>query len=130
MVITCRARRRSLGTIFLSWEWTELSRTIPLFQKKNEGIEHILNNIGIISKWIVGRKLLENNVKNQESGLLVVITQNTFLHLWRRITQNYVLIMYMKGNLVLCNKDIVTRNYVIQNQSVISKVHINSQKLI
>ena len=40
-----RAGRRSLETIVFSREQTELSRTIPSFQKKNEHIK-VLKNIG------------------------------------------------------------------------------------
>ena len=45
-----RAGRRSLGTIVLSREQTERSRTIPSFRKKNERIERVLKNIGTICK--------------------------------------------------------------------------------
>ena len=45
-----RAGRRSWGTIVLSRERTERSRTIPPFQKKNERIERVLKNIGTICK--------------------------------------------------------------------------------
>ena len=37
------------GTIFLSRERTERSRTIPSF-RKNERLEHVLKNIGILVK--------------------------------------------------------------------------------
>ena len=43
-----RAGRHSWGTIVLSRERTKQSRTIPLFRKKNERIEHALKNIGTI----------------------------------------------------------------------------------
>ena len=42
--------------------------------------------------------------------------------------RNNVLIPYMKESKVSRNKGKIMRNYVIQNHSVISKVHINSQK--
>ena len=46
--VTSRARCRSWGTIVLSQERMERSRTS--FRKKNERIEHILKNIGTICK--------------------------------------------------------------------------------
>ena len=54
------AGRRSWGTIVLSWEHTERSRTIPSFRKKKR-VELVLKNIGTICKG-TERKLLEKNV--------------------------------------------------------------------
>ena len=45
-----RAERRSRGTIVLSREQTERSRTIPSFWKINERIERVLKNIGTVCK--------------------------------------------------------------------------------
>ena len=56
-----RAGRRSWGTIILSRERTERSKTIPLFRKKNKRIEHVLKHIGTICK-VMEWKLLEKNV--------------------------------------------------------------------
>ena len=56
-----RAGRRSWGTIVLSREQTERSKTIPSFRKKNERIERVLKNIRTMCKE-TERKLLEKNV--------------------------------------------------------------------
>ena len=45
-----RAGRVNGGTIVLSREQTERSRTIPSFRKKNERLERVLKNIGTFSK--------------------------------------------------------------------------------
>ena len=45
-----RTGRVNGGTIVLCRDRTERSRTIPSFQKKNERLEHVLKNIGTISK--------------------------------------------------------------------------------
>ena len=45
-----RAGRVNGGTIVLSRERTERSRTIPSFRKKNERLERVLKNIGTIGK--------------------------------------------------------------------------------
>ena len=50
MAVIFRAGRRSWGTIVLSRERTERSRTVPSFRKKNELIEHVLKNSGTIYK--------------------------------------------------------------------------------
>ena len=55
-----RAGRVNGGTIVLSRERTERSRTIPSFRKKNERLERVLKNIGTITKR-TERKLLEKN---------------------------------------------------------------------
>ena len=49
-VVISRAGRVNGGTIVLSRERTERSRTIPSFRKKNERLESVLKNIGTISK--------------------------------------------------------------------------------
>ena len=49
-LLQTRTGRRSWGTIVLYRERTEWSRTIPSFQKKNERIKRVLNNIGTICK--------------------------------------------------------------------------------
>ena len=86
-----RAGRRSWGTIVFSRERPELSRTIPLFQKKNEHRERILKNIEtIIKRMNMERtKIAEKNFKirntcsyHQEHvflspGTCVLITRNT-----------------------------------------------------
>ena len=45
-----RAGRVNSGTIVLSRERTERSKTIPWFRKKNERFERVLKNIGTICK--------------------------------------------------------------------------------
>ena len=50
IIVPPRAGHRSWGTIVLSREQTELSRTIQSFRKKNERIKRVLNNIGTICK--------------------------------------------------------------------------------
>ena len=45
-----RAGRVPGGTIVLSWERTERSKTTPSFRKKNERLERVLKNIGTFSK--------------------------------------------------------------------------------
>ena len=50
IAVLLRAGCRSWGTIVLSQERTERSRTIPSFPKKNEHIESVLKNIGTICK--------------------------------------------------------------------------------
>ena len=45
-----RAGRVPGGTIVLSRERTEWSKTIPSFQNKNERLERVLKNFGMISK--------------------------------------------------------------------------------
>ena len=50
-----RAGRRSWGTIVLSRDRTERSRTIPSFRKKNERIEGVLKNIGTICNRTEGK---------------------------------------------------------------------------
>ena len=62
-----RAGRVPGGTIVLSRERTERSRTIPSF-RKNERLERVLKNIGTISKRTeqneTERELLEKNGLN------------------------------------------------------------------
>ena len=48
--VVYRAGRVPGGTIVLSWERTERSRTTPSFRKKNERLERVLKNIGTFSK--------------------------------------------------------------------------------
>jgi len=58
-LISVRSGRVPGGTIVLSRERTERSRTIPSF-RKNERLERVLKNIGTISKR-TERELLEKN---------------------------------------------------------------------
>ena len=57
------AGRRSWGTIVLSRERTERSRTIPSFRKKNERIERDIKNIGTICK---GTRTRTERLKKKE----------------------------------------------------------------
>ena len=66
MLYLTLALRVIRGTIVLSQEQTELSKTIPLFRKKNDRIERVLKNVGTICK---GTEIFEKSVLNQERVL-------------------------------------------------------------
>ena len=63
-----RAGRRSWGTIILSREGTELSRTIPSFRKKNERIERVFK---ILEQLVKERRGTNENClkKTLKSGM-------------------------------------------------------------
>ena len=75
--LSIRAGRVPGGTIVLSRERTERSRTIPWFRKKNERLERVLKNIGMISK-ITERNRTERN-RNRNYLKRTVKIVNAFL---------------------------------------------------